>query len=146
MNDLIKQAVVSSDNYTELKTMMISNDVLSVNLALTILEQSDFEKSQIYILCLLKETSKEDFFNNSSKFKKECPLLHEKVTEKLLDHDTNIASLSFRKIYEIAVSRKKKLELSFMLNVFKKELMSLLGDYGFTFLEYIDIELKPKKI
>jgi hypothetical protein len=140
MNEIIKKSIISIDNYTEIKTMITSNDKASINMALTILEQVDFEESQVYIMCLVKEVF------NSHLDKKSCPELYEKITNKLLEHNSDITNLSFRKIYEIVVSRKNKVELSFMLNIFKEELMSLLKDYGFSFLEFIDIELKPKKI
>lgn len=145
MAELTKQSVVTEANYSELKAMLTSNDEASVNMGLIVLEQSNFEESQVYIVCLLKETFELVFKNNPSKFEKECPTLHEQVTKVLSDHATNISSLSFRKVYEMAIARKKGEELSFMLTIFKEELMKLLGDFGFSFLEYLDIELKPKK-
>ena len=58
----------------------------------------------------------------------------------------SIANISFRTIYETAVERNNKNELSFVLNLFKRDLISILQDYGFSFLEYLDIEIKPKKV
>jgi len=143
--EVTAQTVVSAENYVELKSMMLSNDKASKNMALTILEQSEFEKSQVYIMCMLKETFSDVFKNDSLEFEKEYPQLHKAVAEKLKDEDTEISSLSFRKIYEITQKRKNEEELEFLLNIFKEELISLLVDYGFSFLDYLDITITPKK-
>ena len=143
MSELTTQSIVSSDNYMEIKNMLISNDDGSRNVALNILEQSDFEKSKLYVLCILKESYDkigQDFKSESYR------TLFDNVKETLKDSATDISSLTFRKIYEIAVERDNKDEIAFMLSIFKDELLGLLKDYGFSFLEYLDIEIKPKKI
>ena len=143
MNEVMTQSIVSSDNYIEIKNMLKSNDNGSKNVALSILEQSDFEKSKLYILCALKET----YPNVKEDFKSEMyRTLFDNVNTTLKDSATDISSLTFRKIYEIAVERDNKDEIAFMLSIFKDELLGLLKDYGFSFLEYLDIEIKPKKI
>ena len=117
MSEVTERSVVSSDNYAELINMLKSNDEASQNLALTIMEQSDFDKSKIYLFCLLKETYKEVFGNDSKRFEEIYPELHRNVSHSLAEEATNISTLSFRKVYEIAVARNNKEELSFMLNV-----------------------------
>ena len=145
METVTTQTVVSPDNYAELKNMMLSNDDASKKMALTILEQSNFETSQVYILCLLKETFSDLFKNDTSKLESEYPELHKGLTEALKDDDTEISTLSFRKIYELAATRKTEAEMNFLLEIFKEELIGLLKDYGFSFLEYLDITITPKK-
>jgi hypothetical protein len=146
MESVTTQSIVSPDNYAELKNMMLSNDDASKNMALTILEQSNFEISQVYILCLLKETFSDVFKNDKSKLEKEYPNLHKELTNALKDADSEITTLSFKKLYELSMSRKVEKEMNFLLNIFKEELIGLLKDYGFSFLEYLDITITPKKV
>jgi len=144
--EVTTQTVVSAENYAELKKMMLSNDDASKNMGMTILEQSEFDSSQIFILCMLKETFSEVFKNDSGKFESQFPVLHKKVSDLLKDEGTEISTLSFRKVYEVAQKRNNENEISFLLNVFKDELITLLLDYGFSFLEYLDITITPKKV
>lgn len=143
MAEVQERAVLSADNYAEVVSMLKSNDDASVQMALTIMEQANFEDSQVYILCALKETF-DKVFKNTEKFEKEYPVLHKSVTEKLLETESQLATLSFKRIFELATARKNKEEVEFMLRIFKDELVRLLTDYGFSFLEYLDIEIKPK--
>jgi hypothetical protein len=146
MEAVTTQSIVSPDNYAELKNMMLSNDDASKKMALTILEQSNFETSQVYILCLFKETFSDVFKNDTSRLENEYPELHKRLIAALKDGDTEISTLSFRKIYELSASRKVEAEMEFLLNIFKDELINLLTDYGFSFLEYLDIRITPKKV
>lgn len=140
-----ERSVINSENYSELVQMLKSNDEGSVKMALTILEQSNFDDSKIYILCAIKETF-DKVFKNAEIFSKEYPSLHKNITQDLVDNRfIDVATLSFKRIYELAVSRGKVEEVNFMLNIFKNELVRLLTDYGFSFLDYLDIEIKPKK-
>jgi len=143
--EVTTQTVISAANYVELKNMMLSNDDASKNMAMTILEQSEFDSSQVYIMCMLKETFNEVFKNDSSKLEEDFPELHLKVTELLKEKDTEISTLSFKKVYEVAQTRNNKEEINFLLDVFKEELVGLLVDYGFSFLDYLDITITPKK-
>jgi len=144
MAEITERSIVSPDNYAELIMMLKSNDEASSNMALTIMEQSDFDKSTVYILCILKETYKEVFEGNKARFEEIYPELHRNVTHKLSEEATNVATLSFRKVYEIAVARDIKEELEFMINAFSEELKKHLLDYGFDFLHYFDIKVIPK--
>lgn len=140
-----ERSVINSENYSELVQMLKSNDEGSVKMALTILEQSNFDDSKIYILCAIKEIF-DKVFKNAEIFSKEYPSLHKNITQDLVDNRfIDVATLSFKRIYELAVSRGKVEEVNFMLNIFKNELVRLLTDYGFSFLDYLDIEIKPKK-
>ena len=143
--EVTTQTVISAANYVELKNMILSNDDASKNMAMTILEQSEFDSSQVYIMCMLKETFNEVFKNDSSKLEEDFPELHKKVTELLKEKDTEISTLSFKKVYEVAQTRNNKEEINFLLDVFKEELVGLLVDYGFSFLDYLDITITPKK-
>jgi hypothetical protein len=143
--EVTERTVVSIENYDELKNMLLSNDEASQKMALTILEQSNFESSQVYILCLLKETFSEVFKNDASKLEKDYENLHKSLADILKEDDTEISTLSFRKIYELSVDRKIEEEMTFLLDIFKEELVTLLKDYGFSFLEYLDIIIKPKQ-
>lgn len=143
MSEVTERSVISAENYDELKTMIQSNDDASKNLALTIMEQSDYDKSEIYILCLLKE-SQEILFKRDKSFKEVFPDLYDRVSNRLLEEATEISTLSFRKVYEIAVKRNNQEELRFLLNIFSNEVKSILIDYGFNFLDYFDVQLVPK--
>ena len=138
--EVTKKSIISSQNYCEIKNMMLSNDDASKKIALTILEQSDFELSQVYVLCILKETFSEAFEYNSTELEKD----YKKITKVLKGKKETIATLSFKNIYELSVNRKVEEEMKFLLNIFKEELITLLKDYGFTFLEYLDVNITQK--
>lgn len=144
MSQVSERSVVSADNYHELKNMILSNDEASKTLALAILEQSDYEASEIYILCLMKETQK-SLFNSGKTFKDDFPDLYNRVADRLLEEATEISTLSFRKVYEIGVKRNKQDEIAFLVNIFSEEVKNLLKDYGFSFLDYFDLKLTPKE-
>ena len=147
MTKVTQRSVVSSENYAEVKTMMLSNDEGSRNLALTIMEQSDYKESEIFILCLLKETFSSIYGDHGPyrDFQEKYPVLYNNIHTRLKESATEISTLSFRRVYELATQRGNKEEISFMLQLFKEELFTLLGEYGFTFLDFLDIEIKPKK-
>ena len=140
--EVTEQSVVSQENYEEIKNMLTSNDAGSKKVALTILEQSDYNKSEIYILCMLKEV--ESVFSELS-FEEEYKQLSNKITKRLESEGTDISQLSFRKLYEIAIARDKPEELEFMLNTCKEELIKFLKEFGFTFLDYLEISFKQKE-
>ncbi|MHA2403482.1 MAG: hypothetical protein ACXADH_10870, partial [Candidatus Kariarchaeaceae archaeon] len=74
----------------------------------------------------------------------EAPILLEKLNEYGRAIGTDEITLSFRKIYEAAVKRDKKAELLFLINLFSDKLKDVLIEYGFNFMEYFDIVVKPK--
>lgn len=147
MSKTMERSVVSADNYAEVKNMLLSNDESSTTLALSIMEKAEYSKSEIFILCLLKETFEKVFGrSDQKKFEEQYEELFKSVTGSIDKDSENITSLSFRSIYELAVKRAKKEELEFMMDIFKEELITMLKNYGFTFLEYLDITIKPKKV
>ena len=143
MNKLSEKSVISQENFIELKTMMLSNDEASVNLALTILEQSDYELSEIYIMCMLKDTFKEAFGSVSS-FKEKTPELAEKITKSLDVEDIDVTRLSSKHIYDHAIKRDNQEELEFILELLKNDLLSLLSTMGYEFVNFTDVLIKPK--
>jgi hypothetical protein len=143
MSKLSKKSVISQENFTELKTMMLSNDEASVNLALTILEQSDYDTSEIYIMCIMKDSFKEAFGTVTS-FKEKTPILAEKITQGLGMDDVDITKLSFKHVYDRAVKRDIQEELEFVLELLKNDLISLLGTMGYDFINFTDVLIKPK--
>lgn len=144
MAGVTDKAVFNNENYAEVKTMLLSNDEASINLALTILEQCDWEESQVYILSIIKENFETVFKNSASSLASKCPELSAKISDLLADRATNISTLSFRKLFEVAVVRNREEEIEFMLNHFKDKLMKTLIGMGFDFLEFLDIEVKRK--
>lgn len=147
MSTLTSESIVSVENYAELKNMMLSKDKASAVMALTIMEQSDYEKSEVYLLTLFKETYVPLFASTGCAHKEnEYPVLFQKVAKTLTDEDTTLASLSFKKVYEVALERDNKEELDFMLKILKGEIVTMFTEFGLTFLDLIDIELKVKKV
>ena len=143
MSKLSKKSTISTENFAELKTMMLSNDEASVNLALTILEQSDYETSEIYIMCIIKDSFKEAFGTVSS-FKEKTPILAEKITEGLGIDNVDITRLSFKHVYNRAIKREVQEELEFVLELLKNDLVSLLSTMGYDFINFTDVLIKPK--
>lgn len=147
MSEVTQSSVVSKENYAEVKKMLLSKDEGSVQLGLSIMEQAEYEKSEVFILAMMKETFDEIYGKNGpyTKFKDTYTELYDKVVSRLSDEDTDIANLSHRKIYELAIRNKSREQVEFLLEVFNQELKKLLVQYGFTFLEYLDLSVKPKE-
>jgi len=148
MSEVTERSVVSCDNYAEIKNMLLSNDEGAKNVALTIMEQSDYKQSEIYILCLLKEAYSDVFgTHGATKFEESCPDLYQNIVNSISDKgEDNISTLSFKVCFDIAMARNNKTEIDFMLGLFTTELTALLKEYGFEFLEYVDVFVKPKAI
>lgn len=143
MNEVNAQSVVSAENYEQIKEMMLSNDEASVNLAITIMEQSDYEKSMIYIMCILKDCFR-DAIGTVQKFKELSPVLSEKVTEHLENDDCDVTKLSFKQIYALAEKRNNQEECEFMLDIVVEELKLLMGEFGYEFQNFTEVLIKPK--
>jgi hypothetical protein len=142
MDQVTEQSVVSADNYASIKEMMLSNDEASVNVALTILEQSNYEKSEVYLMCILKDCFR-DAFGTAAKFKEVAPALAEKVTERLHKDDLDISKLSFKEIYELALKRNVPEEIEFTLTILRDELVELLKEFGYGFVDFTEVLIKP---
>lgn len=141
--ELTKESVISPENYNELKSMLISNDSGSVNLGLVILQESNYEKSKVYILCLLKECYSE-IYKHSSKIEEEYSELFDTIKNDLLKKKTDIIQVSFETIFNIAKERKNEDELNFILTIFANELKEILREFSFEFLDYLDLHLVMK--
>ena len=127
------QSVISKDNYEEISKMLTCNDDASINLALSILEQSNFEESEVYKI----------FGSNTTRFETSYPDLFTKINTRLRDQATDISTLSFRKIFEITKERGNLEELTFMLNILRDDLVSLLEELGFEFIKDLELQFKP---
>lgn len=143
MSKLSEKSIISKENFNELKNMILSNDEASVNLALTILEQSDYESSEIYIMCMLKDTFKEAF-GSVSTFKEKTPILAEKITKSLDVEDVDITQLSSKQVYNRAIKRDIQEEMEFILELLRNDLMSLLSTMGYEFVNFTEVLIKPK--
>ena len=141
--EVTEQSVVTSNNYKSIKEMLISNDEASQTLALTILEQSDYDKSEVYIMCILKDCFR-TAFGTVKKFEEVSPTLFKKVTNTIKTEDVEIAKLSFKEVYDLAVKRNIEEEINFILKIFKDELIDLFTDMGYQFVHFTDILVKPK--
>lgn len=138
-----EQSVVTQDNYEEIKKMLLSNDDASKNLALTILEQSDYEKSELYIMCVIKDCFRESF-GSVEKFAEMSPVLSEKIAQKLSEEDVDMAKLSFKEIHRMVMKKGDLEEVEFVMTIFRDELIELLSEMQFEFVEYTDVLVKPK--
>lgn len=138
-----EKKLLNQDNYANVLAMLTSNDSGSIRVGYSVLENVDFEESQIFIFCMLNQVNdKVSGFSNT--LKEEAPTLLEKLNEYGRTIGTDEITLSFRKIYEAAVKRDKKSELLFLINLFSDKLKDVLIEYGFNFMEYFDIVVKPK--
>jgi len=144
MSELIdEKSIISPKNYAEIKKMMLSSDEASVTVGLSILEQSDYNKSELYILLALKQTFKEAFAS-VEKFKEKAPELADKVLESIEMNNVDITKLAFKEIYNLAMKRNIKEEIEFMLDILRDELVSLLTEFGYEFTTFTDILIRPK--
>jgi uncharacterized lipoprotein YehR (DUF1307 family) len=96
---------------------------------------------------MLKQlTENKNHHMDMSTIKDEASQLYDKIQAKC--KDLQDWKLSYEYIYKIAVERaadiNNKHEIEFLLDLFKNELLGLLTQYGFTFLEHLDIEIKQK--
>jgi hypothetical protein len=143
MSKLSKKSIISKENFDELKDMLLCNDEASVNLALIILEQSHYEQSEIYIMCLLKDTFSKAFGSLSS-FKEKTPILAQNIIDSLDIDDVDITRLSAKCIYDKATKRNIQEELEFILELLKNDLVNLLDNMGYDFINFTDVLIKPK--
>lgn len=143
MSELHKGSVISNENFSELKHMMTSDDEASVNLALTILEQSNYEESEIYIMCIIKDAY-DKVFGKLSEFKLRTPELSEKIIKSLSNTEQDITKLSFEYIYNLVIKRNKQEELEFVLSLLNDELIELLKTMGYQFVNFTDVIIKPQ--
>ena len=141
--EVTEQSVVTAENYKNLKQMLVSNDEGSKTLALTILEQSDYDKSEIYIMCILKDCFR-TAFGTVKQFQEVSPILAQKVTDNLKKEDVEVAKLSFKEVYDLAIKRDIQEEIDFILGVFQAELHELFTDMGYVFTQFTDVLVKPK--
>ena len=143
-----KLSVLNKDNYNSVYDMITSKDKGSTTVGFSVLENVNYEESEIFLLCMLKQ------LNNNSvtmhTIKTEATLLYNKLENYCNSKGVTDLKISFKYIYERAIERSvdkdNKNEIKFLLDLFKNELIELLTQYGFTFLEYLDIEIKQKEI
>lgn len=142
-----KISILNKDNYNSVYEMIASKDEGSRVVGFSVLENVNYEKSEIFLLCMLKQlTESQNYHINMNTVKNEASQLYHKIHSKCKDLPN--WKLSYKYIYEIAVKRtadtNNKHEIEFLLNLFKNELLDLLTQYGFSFLEHLDIEIKQK--
>jgi len=142
-----KLSILNKDNYNSVYNMITSEDGGSKVVGFSVLENVNYEKSEIFLLCMLKQLNENNV--NMYTIKTEANALYLKLEDYCKNKSITDLKISFRNIYERAVERSEtkenKSEIEFLLNIFKNELLELLTQYGFTFLEYLDIEIKQKK-
>ena len=143
MSETQDLAVLNSENYKNVLGMLTSKDEGSIQVAYSALEHMDYEKSEVYIFCILKQAN-EEISNLDTIVRDKAPKLYEKLQEYSKAQNENILTFSFKKIFMRAQEREREDEVEFLLGLFKNELVTLLTDYGLSFLEYLDIEIKPK--
>jgi len=141
-----KLSILNKDNYNSVYNMITSEDGGSKVVGFSVLENVNYEESEIFLLCMLKQLNENNV--NMYTIKTEANALYLKLEDYCKNKSIIDLKISFRNIYERAVERSEtkenKSEIEFLLNIFKNELLELLTQYGFTFLEYLDIEIKQK--
>jgi len=141
--EITEKTIVSTDNYQEIKKMLLCNDAASVNLAMVLLEQSDYKESEVFILCLLKECYSEIITTNKNADKDYSELFN-KVSKNLSKYNTELITLSFETIFNITKDKGDKKQLEFILDIFANELKDILKEFSFEFLNYLDLHLVVK--
>ena len=144
-NQITEKTIVNEENYNEIRRLLIAEDQGALKVGLTILEYADYKKSELYILCLIKETfalpgyklSLNDLVNT-------YPALYLHAKESINLNKNEHTKLSYHQLYELSLKRNKPKETKFVIDLFKEELLTFLKNYGFSFLEHLDVEIKPK--
>ena len=141
-----KLSILNKDNYNSVYNMITSKDEGSTVVGFSVLENVNYEESEIFLLCMLKQLNEHNV--NMHTIETEATILYNKIESYCENKAIPDLKISFRNIYERAVERSEtkenKSEIEFLLNIFKNELLELLTQYGFTFLEYLNIEIKQK--
>lgn len=133
---MIKDRIdINKDNYYEILKLVTAEDDGSVNVALSILEQSNVKKSRIYIYLLLKEITKA-FKLNKDEYPKLYGLLY-------TDNGNDRIVLSYKFLYNICKNDEEK---EFILEQFKNNLVEFLSTYGFEFLKDCELKITKKNI
>ena len=129
--------IVNDSNYDQIYNLLNCKDAPSINVGLSILEESDINKSIVYILYLLKRMES----SNLGQIRKDD---YPKLVNYFVDNFEGDFKLSYKQIYNIAKEKSLK-EKTFITNKFGNELRVFLTEYGFDFLTEFDIILKLKK-
>ena len=144
-----KRVIINEENYNDIKELLVSADHGSIKVGLSILEEAEYKRSEIYTLCLLKEAFQLPTFKFTlNDLSNDYPILFTKTTRSIEVRESCKpveTALSYRLLYELSLKRNKPKETKFVINLFKEELLTFLKNYGFSFLEHLDVEIKPKK-
>jgi hypothetical protein len=127
---------INENNYNKIYNLLNCKDEPSINIGLSILEESDINKSIIYILYLLKQME----FSNLGHLRQDD---YPKLVQHFIDNFDGDFKLSYKQIYDIAKEKSLE-EKTFIANKFGNELKEFLTEYGFNFLTEFDIILKQK--
>lgn len=140
----VKQEVVNRENYSSIREMILSEDSGSHTVAMSILAASNFEKSRIQILYLIKEGIEKVYEGKdiAKEFANDYPELYDNVFESI-GKDLDFTTLSSKNIFE-TIGSKDKEEMDFFLEVTSLEISDLLVAYNFPFMDYLDFKVTRK--
>jgi len=142
-----KEQLITEERFESLREMMKGEDPGSHTVALTILDTVDYEESEIFILCLLKECLEAMFSTNgNTKLQEDYPELHKRVLNSLQssNKEDEVSKISFENILRAAKRRPDKKDLEFALSRLSHEFKDLLTAYGFSLLDFVDVHLTLK--
>lgn len=123
--------------YDNLYKMMISPDNQNAVLALSLLETVDFKNNLVPILLLYKKTS-----ISSEYWKEHAPKLWAKLKKHGVSSDN---PLTYKQILEIIKDKKvSEDQVNIFIQSVNDTLKNHLCDYGYDFIEKIEIKLKHK--
>lgn len=145
MSEIAERSVINAANFFEISNMITSNDKKSQELGLSILDQADYEKSVIYILCVLKET---EICKSGTRLKDDYPNLYARIEETISSNKSseleNVEEFKFETVYNMCNRSNSKEGLEFILGRFTHEINQLMSSYGFEFLNYLQVKVLPK--
>lgn len=127
-------------DYESLEKMILSSDVENRVMAINVLDSVDFNKNIAMILLIYKATKDKDLW------KEIAPNLYNKINkvrkvdEKNLNH-----SLTFREILDVLKQKNcGEKDINIFLKAVSLVLLKDLSEYGFDFIETLDITIKKK--
>ena len=128
-------------DYESLEKMILSSDVENRVMAINVLDSVDFNKNVAMILLIYKATKEKDLW------KEIAPSLYNKINRIRKNVDKNFVynSLTFREILDILKEKNcGEKDINIFLKAVSLVLLKDLSEYGFDFIESLDITIKKK--
>lgn len=133
-----KKVILTEDNYEPLRDMLSSSNLADRNVAYSIIENCDINKSMVIILLALKTGA-----NGLSLLENEYTILYKKIN-KICKPKVNTNSILFNEIYNIS-KEMNNIHMGLILELFKEHIIRIVGPFNKHMINDLEFTLKLKE-